>query len=415
MDTEHHPITTKQSLIPRFQQVRQTSLAICRPLENEDFVVQPSPEVSPLKWHLGHSTWFFETVILNKFKENYARFNDQYNVLFNSYYKAAGVHTKQAERGNLSRPTVAEILRYRAHVDDALVSLLSEPNVPSKVISLIETGIHHEQQHHELLYMDIKAILASNALPTTYSTTPLKAAPTPSQTWTDFAENLVEIGHDGLAFSYDNERPRHKHYLYPFSICDSLVTNGDFLAFMQDKGYAQAKYWLSQGWDWVESGSIQHPLYWVMVDGQWHEYTLHGLIPLDLNRPLVHISYFEADAFANWKGHRLPTEQELEIFLTNTQAAENNALTPTYHPNSALTPTGQVWCWTRSQYSPYPKFKAFDGVLNEYNGKFMCNQFVLKGGCIATPNNHYRHTYRNFYLPEQRWMFSGIRLAKDLA
>lgn len=405
---------TKPSLIARFQQVRKATLDICSHIENEDFVVQPSPEVSPPKWHLGHTTWFFETVILNKFKKNYTRFNNQYSVLFNSYYKAVGSHTAQAERGNLSRPTVAEIMRYRLHVDDALASLLSEENLPDEIAALVETGIHHEQQHQELLYMDIKAILASNILPTKYNTTPLNTAPAPSQAWTSFDEGLVGIGDDSLAFSYDNERPRHKHYLYPFSISQSLVTNGDFLAFMQDSGYTQAKYWLSQGWDWVEQQQIQHPLYWIMQDGQWHEYTLHGLAPLDLNRPLVHISYFEADAFANWKGLRLPTEQEFEVFLTASGGNDNIEPTPTYHPNSALAATGQVWCWTRSQYSPYPRFKAFDGVLNEYNGKFMCNQFVLKGGCIVTPNNHYRHTYRNFYLPEQRWMFSGIRLAKDI-
>ena len=414
MDIEHHPTMTKSSLIARFQQVRKATLDICSHIENEDFVVQPSPEVSPPKWHLGHTTWFFETVILNKFKQNYTRFNHQYNVLFNSYYKAVGSHTVQAERGNLSRPTVAEIMCYRAQVDDALASLLSEENLSDEIAALVETGIHHEQQHQELLYMDIKAILASNVLPTKYNATPLNTAPAPSQAWTNFDEGLVEIGDDSLTFSYDNERPRHKYYLYPFSINQSLVTNGDFLAFMQDNGYTQAKYWLSQGWDWVEQQQIQHPLYWVMQDGQWHEYTLHGLIPLDLNRPLVHISYFEADAFANWKGLRLPTEQEFEVFLATSGGNDNIETTPTYHPNSALAATGQVWCWTRSQYSPYPRFKAFDGVLNEYNGKFMCNQFVLKGGCIVTPNNHYRHTYRNFYLPEQRWMFSGIRLAKDI-
>lgn len=413
MDTEHNP-TTKQSLSARLQQVRQTTLDICSPLENEDFVVQPRPEVSPPKWHLGHTTWFFEAVILSKFKKNYTQFNHQYHVLFNSYYKAAGPHTTQSERGNLSRPTVAEITRYRAHVNDALLSLLSEENLTDELTSLIETGIHHEQQHQELLYMDIKSILASNTLATRYISTPLPDAAQPTQAWTSFDEGLYEVGHDGIAFSYDNERPQHKHYLYPFSISQSLVTNGDFLAFMQDNGYAQAQYWLSQGWDWVVQQHIQHPLYWMMVDGQWHEYTLHGLVPLDLNRPLVHVSYFEADAFANWKGLRLPTEQELEVFLGSATSDKKNVPTPAYHPNSANALTGQVWCWTRSQYSPYPRFKAFDGMLNEYNGKFMCNQFVLRGGCIVTPKHHYRHTYRNFYLPEQRWMFSGIRLAKDI-
>lgn len=401
-----------QTLINQFQQVRQASLSICNQLENEDFVVQPSPEVSPPKWHLGHTSWFFETVILKKYQAHYQAFNTNYDVLFNSYYKAVGAHTIQSERGNLSRPSVAELIRYRTHVDAALLALLSEAEISAEVANLIETGLHHEQQHQELLLMDIKMILASNVLPTQYCTASLKTATTPIQAWTSFEGGLIEIGDAGSGFSYDNERPRHKHYLYPFSMSESLVTNGDYLAFMQSGAYTEAQHWLSQGWDWVTQHTISHPLYWVMLDNQWHEYTLHGLIPLDLSRPLVHISYFEANAFANWKGVRLPTEQELEVFL-NQSAIVNMKPEDTFHPNNALAPNGQVWCWTSSQYTPYPRFKAFAGILNEYNGKFMCNQFVLRGGCIATPNHHYRHSYRNFYAPEQRWMFSGIRLAKD--
>ena len=405
----------KQTLISKYQQVRQATLDICSRIENEDFVVQPSPEVSPPKWHLGHTTWFFETVILKPFKENYTAFNNQYNGLFNSYYKAAGTHTIQSERGNLSRPTVTEIRRYRAHVDSEIASLLSTGQQTEEIEALIETGIHHEQQHQELLYMDIKYILASNVVKPSYALLPLEDAPKQitAPAWSSFTEDLYEIGNNAAGFAYDNERPRHKHYLYPFAINQSVVTNGEYLAFMQDNGYSQAKYWLSQGWDWVTKENIQHPLYWLYIDNQWHEYTLHGLAPLDLNKPLVHISYFEADAFANWKNLRLPTEQELEIYLRSTTAQQSNKLEAIYHPNAPLA-AEQVWCWTRSQYSPYPKFKAFDGILNEYNGKFMCNQFVLRGGCIVTPNNHYRHSYRNFYLPEQRWMFSGIRLAKDI-
>lgn len=406
----------KQSLISRYQQVRQTTLDICSRIENEDYVVQPAPEVSPPKWHLGHTTWFFETVILKPFKENYTAFNHHYNVLFNSYYKAAGTHTIQSERGNLSRPSVAEIERYRAHVDSEIASLLST-NVQEteQIEALIETGLHHEQQHQELLYMDIKYILASNVEKPSYALIPLEDASTQTKpsAWSSFTEGLYEIGDNSAAFAYDNERPRYKHYLYPFAINQSLVTNGEFLAFIQDNAYSQSKFWLSQGWDWVTNEKIQHPLYWTLIDGQWYEYTLHGLAQLDLNRPLVHISYFEADAFANWKNHRLPTEQELEVYLSTSDAKPTNKLGAPYHPNDALA-AEQAWCWTRSQYSPYPKFKAFDGILNEYNGKFMCNQFVLRGGCVATPINHYRHSYRNFYLPEQRWMFSGIRLAKDI-
>lgn len=401
-----------KSLLQRFQAIRQTTVAICKPLENEDFVVQPSPEVSPPKWHLGHTTWLFEEVILKQYKKGYAYFNPAYCILFNSYYKAVGEHTIQSERGNLSRPTVAEIMRYRAHIDAQMTALLTEEKVAEEALSLIETGMHHEQQHQELLYMDIKYILASNPLPTQYINTPLKAAVKPEQAWSHFEEGIVAVGDDGKGFSYDNERPRHKHYLHAFSMSQSLVTNGEFLAFLEDSGYAQSKFWLSHGWDWVNQKKITRPFYWSLVDGAWYEYTLHGLVPLDLNKPLVHISYFEAAAFANWKQLRLPTEQELEVFLAASASIESGS---TLHPNHAQTASGQVWCWTSSQYSPYPKFKAFDGVLNEYNGKFMCNQFVLRGGCVVTPQHHYRHSYRNFYGPEQRWMFSGIRLAKDIA
>jgi ergothioneine biosynthesis protein EgtB len=401
-------------LIAKFQQVRQTTMDICSRIENEDYVVQPAPEVSPPKWHLGHTTWFFETVILKQFKDNYTAYNAQYSELFNSYYKAAGRHTIQSKRGSLSRPTVAEIGRYRAHIDHEIAELITL-GYTEEIATLIETGIHHEQQHQELLYMDIKYILASNVLETSYALLPLDDAPKQEKApaWTDFEEGIYEIGDLGASFAYDNERPRHKHYLYPFSVCQGLVTNGEFLAFMQDNGYAKAQYWLSQGWDWVNEKNIQHPLYWVLIDDQWHEYTLHGLAPLDPNKPLVHISYFEADAFANWKNLRLPTEQELEVYLSRSTAQPAKRLDPVFHPNLPLA-AEQLWCWTRSQYAPYPKFKAFDGILNEYNGKFMCNQFVLKGGCVVTPIHHYRHSYRNFYRPEQRWMFSGIRLAKDI-
>ncbi len=414
----------KQTLITRYQQIRQTTLDICKHIETEDFVVQPNAEVSPPKWHLGHTTWFFETVILKKFKAHYQSMDDAYNVLFNSYYKAVGTHTIQSQRGHLSRPTVAEIMRYRAYVDEAIITLLSEMSITDELATLIETGLHHEQQHQELLYMDIKTILASNVVKTQYVKTPLPAAPAPIAAWTHIEEGLVEIGYgDSVSrdsdlndtnhsgFSYDNERPRHRHYLYPFSISQSLVTNSEFLAFMQDNGYCQAQYWLSQGWDWINQTTINHPLYWSMIDGKWFEYTLHGLVPLDMHRPLTHISYFEADAFAKWKGLRLPTEQELEIYL-NTAASQPASQTDSYHPNDANA-SEQLWCWTSSQYAAYPRFKAFDGLLNEYNSKFMCNQFVLRGGCVVTPQGHYRHSYRNFYLPHQRWMFSGIRLAKD--
>jgi ergothioneine biosynthesis protein EgtB len=400
-------------LIKQLQATRQKTLAICSYLKNEDFVVQPSQESSPPKWHLGHTTWFFEEVILKQFIPNYHYFNEHYRVLFNSYYKAVGIHTPQSERGHLSRPTVAEVIQYRMHVDHELDIFLKQ-EMSAEVLTLLETGIHHEQQHQELLYMDIKTILASNIIPTQYFDTALPKAIAPKEKWVNFKEGLYTIGNLDETFAYDNERPAHQHYCYPFAVSKSLVTNGDFLAFMQENGYAKAQYWLSQGWDWINQQAIKHPLYWVKRDDNWYEYTLHGLIPLDLNRPLVHISYYEADAFANWKNLRLPTEQELEIFLKTSKITALDNKTQLLHPNHADAANLQVWCWARSQYLPYPRYKAYDGLLNEYNSKFMCNQFVLKGGCIVTPQHHYRHSYRNFYLPHQRWMFSGIRLAKDI-
>ena len=404
----------QQQLLHRYRTVRSKSLEICSYIETEDYTVQPMADVSPPKWHLGHTTWFFEELLLVRFCAEYTRFHAQYSNLFNSYYKALGAHTLQADRGNLSRPTVDQILEYRHYVDANVAKFLNEHALTDEAVFLIETGLHHEQQHQELLYMDIKFILASNVIDTQYAAQTLPPAPEPIHGWSEFAQGLYQIGHDAADFAYDNEKPAHQHYLYPFAISQTLVTNAEFLAFIEDGGYAKPEYWLSQGWDWVNQQHIQQPLYWVCRDGTWVEYTLYGLIPLDLSRPLVHISYFEAHAFANWKKCRLPTEQELEVFLN--QAAVTTALADEalLHPNNTQNVYGEVWCWTSSQYVAYPRFKAFDGILNEYNGKFMCNQFVLRGGCVATPDQHYRHSYRNFYQPQQRWMFSGIRLAKDI-
>lgn len=403
-----------QPLQHQYQAVRARSLEICSHIETEDYAVQPMADVSPPKWHLGHVTWFFETLVLLKFYPGYQCFNAQYASLFNSYYKALGAHTLQANRGNLSRPLVNEIKAYRSYVDAHMLKLMAEHALTDEIKFLIETGLHHEQQHQELLYMDIKFILSVNVIGVQYATQALASAPAPIPGWSDFTEGLYQIGHDVPEFAYDNEKPAHQHYLYPFAISQTLVTNGEFLAFIADQGYSKPEYWLSQGWDWVNQQQIEQPLYWVYRDAAWYEFTLYGLQPLDLNRPVVHISYFEADAYANWKKLRLPTEQELEVFLNTVDATANATEDRLLHPNNAQNVCSEVWCWTRSQYSPYPRFKAFDGILNEYNGKFMCNQFVLRGGCVATPQQHYRHSYRNFYQAQQRWMFSGIRLAKDI-
>ncbi|MCL1044665.1 ergothioneine biosynthesis protein EgtB [Shewanella electrodiphila] len=420
-------------LLERYKATRAETSQICSCLEIEDLCIQPCAEVSPPKWHLGHTTWFFEELILVPFLTGYKRFGEQFSLIFNSYYKAAGLHWTQQNRGHLSRPTVAEIYQYREQTDQLIAKLFIDLDLLERgllnsdllasqqsieVAKLIEIGIHHEQQHQELLYMDIKYILHCNPSTPAYFQQQLPASKEVKPSWQRFDSQLTEIGHQGDGYAFDNECPQHKSYLTGFSISETLVTNGEYLQFIEGKGYQQTKYWLSMGWDWVCENNLISPLYWRQVNGQWLEYTLHGLAPIDLNAPVVHVSYFEATAYAQWRQCRLPTEQEYEHFLFHREFAHKE-LTSTdlqanvFHPNNADAQTHQVWCWTQSHYSAYPGYKPFEGKLEEYNGKFMCNQFVLRGGCIATPSNHYRHTYRNFYQPHQRWMFSGIRLAKD--
>ncbi len=405
--------SSTDELIEKFISVRAKSIQICENLETEDFVIQPCPEVSPPKWHLAHTTWFFEELILVQFSDQFSRFDESFQVLFNSYYKSAGKHWIQGNRGDLSRPTVKNIFKYREYIDSQMVSFLRTTKMSSEVNFLLTIGLHHEQQHQELLLMDIKYILGSNPMMPAYSQDEPPASVDIPRSWKEYKEGIYEVGHRSSEFAYDNEGPKHKVYLYPFSIRENTVSNGEYLDFMNSGGYSNPQYWLSEGWDWLNRDKIGNPLYWKKVDGEWFEFTLYGLRPLDLNAPVTHINYFEADAFAHWTNHRLPTEHELEIFLKDSNSTfdkEVNYLQPTRADLSV----GQVWCWSKSHYSPYPGFRTFKGMLGEYNGKFMCNQFVLKGGCIATDEEHYRHTYRNFYQPHQRWMFSGIRIAKDL-
>ncbi|MEQ8428123.1 MAG: ergothioneine biosynthesis protein EgtB [Gammaproteobacteria bacterium] len=403
----------QRNMFEHYRGVRNTSVAICQPLAIEDYTVQPCPEVSPPKWHLGHTTWFFEEMLLTRYVDSYQRFNPDFAELFNSYYKGAGKHWIQAERGQLSRPTVAEVLEYRQQVDTELLRFLQEEDPDTEILKLIELGLHHEQQHQELLYMDIKYILGVNPLLPCYATQPLPGSPEPSLDWVHINEGVYEVGHgNDKEFSYDNERPRHKTYLYPCAIRQSLVTNGEFLAFIEAGGYEKPEHWLSKGYDFIKQHNISAPLYWTRKNDDWYEFGLHGLRPLELNAPVCHISYFEASAFAAWSDARLPTEQEFEVALQQGSIPSEQkrplALQP-YNANAG----NQLWCWTSSHYSPYPGFKTFDGPLHEYNGKFMCNQFVLRGGCVATPEGHLRYSYRNFYEPHQRWMFSGLRLARD--
>ncbi len=401
----------RKDLIQKFLKCRAYTEQICAPLATEDYVVQPIPEVSPPKWHLAHTTWFFEELILRKNLNDYKRFHEVYPLLFNSYYKAAGEHWIQSKRGMLSRPRVSEIKDYRKYVTESVAEYLEKSPEDPDVDFLVDVGIHHEQQHQELLLMDIKYILGVIPFATSYSIEKNPRADSLEIEWKKIDSGLYDIGHNGSGFSYDNEGPFHQAFLHSTGVRNTSVTNGEYLEFIKDGGYKKPKLWLSQGWDWVQKNNIQTPLYWNLKP-ELSEYTLNGLEELDLNKPVSHISYFEADAFANWTGYRLPTEFEMEVYLnqTSTPTSEKDNLHPINSDKSSLS----LWWWTRSHYSPYPGYRSFEGMIEEYNGKFMCNQFVLKGGACITPKDHYRHSYRNFYLPEQRWMFSGLRLARDI-
>jgi len=382
------------TLLEEYLQIRKYSEQICEPLQTEDYVVQPIADVSPPKWHLGHTTWFFETFILKPFSVNYQVYNDEYNFVFNSYYETVGNRVIRTDRGNLSRPSVNEIYQYRAYVDEAMVKFLAT-TLTDEVKELLILGFNHEQQHQELLLTDIKYILGNNPLFPTYSKNQ-KEVLTVSEIEPGFikiSEGIYEIGYAGKDFSFDNELNRHKVYLHDFSISKTLVSNAEFIEFISAGGYENFNFWHAEGWDWVKNNNISAPMYWHLIDGKWFNYTLAGLLPIDLTAPVSHISYYEAYAFASWKGMRLPTEFEWEI------AAE--------HFN-----WGERWEWTESAYLPYPGFSKAPGAIGEYNGKFMVNQKVLRGASIATPENHSRITYRNFFHPHLRWQYTGIRLVK---
>lgn len=373
--------------------IRKHSEEICEPLQTEDYVVQPIVDVSPPKWHLGHTTWFFETFILKPFSPEYQEFNPDYNYVFNSYYETVGARVIRTDRGNLSRPSVNEVYQYRAYVDEAMAKLLSCP-VDEKLTELLHLGFNHEQQHQELLLTDIKYILGNNPLFPVYNTNwKDKSLPTSEPQMIDVPEGVYEVGYSGDGFCFDNELSRHKVYLQNFSISTALVTNGEYLNFIEAGGYKNFSLWHAEGWDWVNNNQIEAPMYWSKMDDTWFNYTLNGLQSIDLNAPATHVSYYEAYAFASWKGLRLPTEFEWEI-----AAQQLN--------------WGARWEWTESAYLPYPGFSKAPGALGEYNGKFMVNQKVLRGASVATPLGHERSTYRNFFHPHLRWQFTGIRLAK---
>ena len=404
-------------LLNRYQQVRQISEKICQPLAIEDYPIQSMPDVSPPKWHLAHTTWFFETFVLLPHLPGYTVFHPQFGYLFNSYYEAVGARHPRHQRGILSRPTVAEVYHYRAHVDRAMNTLLSATPEHADLADLIILGLHHEQQHQELLLTDIKHILALNPLHPVYrdnlSTHPHQID-RPLQ-WLGYSGGLYSIGHQGSKFAFDNESPRHQIYLRDYQLADRLVTNGEYLEFIQSGGYQESKYWLAEGWMTVQTQQWKAPLYWEQIDGEWWVMTLGGLSQLNLQEPVCHVSFYEADAYATWQGKRLPTEAEWEIATVNIPQVGNFLDSDLLHPTPANHLHhqffGDVWEWTQSAYLPYPGFQIADGAIGEYNGKFMCNQMVLRGGSCVTSIDHIRPTYRNFFPPSTRWQFSGIRLA----
>jgi ergothioneine biosynthesis protein EgtB len=412
-----------------YDSVRKRSLALAAPLSDEDCGAQSMADASPVKWHLAHTTWFFETFILEPMEERFQAFHPAFRVLFNSYYNGIGERHPRARRGLLTRPSMDEVRAYRANVDARIARLLDEraDAADSRQLAvLIELGLQHEQQHQELILTDVLHLLAQSALYPAYADCAAPPAPpqaVPAQAWIGFAGGLVDVGYDGNGdgagngdgsggggFCFDNELPRHRHYLAPFALAERLVTNGEYLGFIEAGGYRDPSLWLSEGWDQVGVLGLAQPMYWQRDDaGNWCEFTLHGLLPLDRARPVTGVSLFEADAFANWSGARLPTEAEWEAAARSQEHGEEAG----GEGPRLRQMFGHCWQWTSSSYAPYPGFSAAAGALGEYNGKFMLNQYVLRGSSFATPAGHSRASYRNFFPAGARWQFTGIRLAKQ--
>ena len=425
--TVSQPAHARHQLLGRYRAVRRFTEQLCETLQPEDCVVQSMPDVSPTKWHLAHTSWFFETFILKVWLPEYQPEIPQYAYLFNSYYNAAGDMHRRDLRGLISRPTLAETFRFRRSVDEQIETLLAraDEELLQAMEPVFTIGLHHEQQHQELLITDIKHVFAQNPLFPVYRERHqlIESTRVAPVQFIDFEETIFEIGHDGSGFSYDNEGPRHRALVPAFSLAHRPVTNGEFLEFMEADGYRRPEFWLSLGWNTVNEQRWEAPLYWTKRDGTWWNFTLGGMRPVDESEPVTHISHFEADAFANWSGNRLPTEFEWERAAADLPIDGNFVEGARFQP-APVDPQpndkpsqmfGDVWQWTRSAYLPYPGYRAAPGALGEYNGKFMSNQMVLRGASCATSGSHVRKTYRNFFQPEKRWQFTGLRLARDPA
>ncbi len=411
------------SLRRRYRDVRGMTEHLAAPLSPEDCQVQSMPDASPVKWHLAHTSWFFETFLLGPSLEGYEVFHPSFCYLFNSYYDAVGPRHPRPRRGLLTRPGLEEVYAYRAAIDGAVERYLDSVGEapPESIAAVIELGLNHEQQHQELILTDVKHALAQNPSRPAYRVGAAPALDRPTQPlhWRPFAGGLHWVGHEGPGFSFDNEGPRHRVYLEDFELASRAVTNGEFLSFMDDGGYSRPELWLSDGWNCAQAQGWEAPLYWEHLDGRWWTMTLGGFRPVALSEPVCHVSYYEADAYARWAGARLPAEAEWETAVRGQELRGRFLESGSFHPRPAEDGLGlaqcfgDVWEWTRSPYGPYPGMQPAAGALGEYNAKFMCNQLVLRGGSCATPGSHIRPTYRNFFPPEARWQFSGIRLARS--